>query len=138
MVPKFPNASNYYLAIWDQDADGNLSINNFKARYGCGDGTLCTLAEQDPVVDITCLDNGTYTVEVLFFGTNGEYEGVDNTGSAISIGSNVCLTNITDTPNVTNGSITFTYPQGTDYDVTIQRAADCEGNVVTNGSAARR
>ena len=32
-VPNFSQTTNYYLAIWGQDADNNL-VNNFKARFG--------------------------------------------------------------------------------------------------------
>ncbi|PHN03660.1 T9SS type A sorting domain-containing protein [Flavilitoribacter nigricans] len=46
-VPDFEQPTNYYLAIWDQDADGDLSLNNFKARFGCSEETPpteeCTL-----------------------------------------------------------------------------------------------
>ncbi|MDE0918006.1 MAG: DUF11 domain-containing protein, partial [Flavobacteriales bacterium] len=35
-VPNFTSVTNYYLVIWDQDGDGDLSVNNFKARFGCG------------------------------------------------------------------------------------------------------
>ena len=36
-VPDFAEPTNYYLAIWDQDADGELTVNNFKARFGCSE-----------------------------------------------------------------------------------------------------
>ena len=36
-VPDSDQPTNYYLAIWDQDADGDLKVNNFKARFGCED-----------------------------------------------------------------------------------------------------
>ena len=34
----FLEPTNFYLAIWDQDADDDLIVNNFKARFGCRDG----------------------------------------------------------------------------------------------------
>lgn len=44
-VPNFSEVSNYYLVIWDQQNDGNVQVNNFKARYGCGDASviLCNI-----------------------------------------------------------------------------------------------
>src|SRR5699024_5311267 len=39
----FLYATNFYLAIWDQNGiDGEVTLNNFKARYGCGNPTLCS------------------------------------------------------------------------------------------------
>ncbi|MFK7775648.1 MAG: hypothetical protein AB8F94_26130, partial [Saprospiraceae bacterium] len=101
-VPSFPDATNYYLMVWDQDPtnDYDFSI-NFKARFGCGDGQFCTL-EQSGTEVVECNTDGTYSVTVNFNGINGEYEGVDNTNTpGVVIGTNVCLTNIGDTPAVT-------------------------------------
>ena len=77
---EFTEPSNYYLVIWDQDADGELSLNNFKARRGCGDAdvVICALDTLPPMITTTCNNqNGTYDVEIEIMGVNGEFVGFD-------------------------------------------------------------
>ena len=69
--------TNYYLAIWDQDADGDLSVNNFKARFGCGDADVIVCNLETSAPSVTCNNDNTYTVEVPIAGINGEYVGFD-------------------------------------------------------------
>ena len=114
----FDQPGNFYLAIWDQDCDGELQVNNFKARFGCGndDFPQCVLQQEGVVTQ--CLPDGTYTIAVTFNGVNGEYIGTDANATSISP-SSVCLTNLNANPVVLTETITFTYPQGQDFDINI-------------------
>ncbi len=118
-VPDFSTTSNFYMAIWDQDADDNLSINNFKARYGCGDNNevvVCRL-EDDVITDVICADDGnTFMVMVEITGSNGEFEAVD--GAANSISDNVCLGNLKTGDLM--GTFILTYDYDENYNITIQ------------------
>ena len=117
-VPDFLTVTNYYMVIWDQDADGDLGINNFKARYGCGDASvvLCNIALDG--VETVCNGNGTYTVNVNVSGINGEYVAYD--ANALQNPSDpICLTNSGENPEVTSGTISMTYNDGQMYSITI-------------------
>ncbi len=121
-VPEFTLATNFYLAVWDTKtpADGDVSINNFKARFGCGNGDFlaCNIDSGDPV--ITCNADGTYTVEVPVMGVNGEFIGYDpNANNLDGLSDPICLTNSEANPAVTSGVISLTYNQGVDYDILI-------------------
>lgn len=123
-VPTFSVPANYYLALWDQDADGEVKLNNFKARFGCGDADvlLCNLETGTPTT--TCNTNGTYTVSVPIAGINGNYVGTDT--NALAPSAPVCLTNPGQNPPVTSGNIVLTYPQSVaNYNITI--AIDTNG-----------
>ncbi|WP_299335396.1 T9SS type A sorting domain-containing protein [uncultured Psychroserpens sp.] len=111
----FLEPANMYLAVWDQDADGDLAINNFKARFGCGDSdvVICSLNVEDPLV--SCVSNGTYSVTVPINGANGQYSATDP--NALSISSDVCLGNLGG--GALSGSFTLTYNQGTDFNIDI-------------------
>ncbi|MBI1223704.1 MAG: hypothetical protein GC192_00585 [Bacteroidetes bacterium] len=115
-ITNFPEASNWYLIIWDQLGDNDLDINNFKARFGCGDGAPLCVLNTEPVVT-TCNPDGTYTVNVPISGINGNYVGTDpNALNSPSAG--VCLTNI-GSGGPTTGVISLTYPNGTPYNISI-------------------
>ncbi|KAL1503625.1 hypothetical protein AB1Y20_012101 [Prymnesium parvum] len=60
-VPAQSQPTNYYLAIWDQDADGDVQLNNFKARKGCGPTpwSQCAVASCTEEVWGTSTGNGT-------------------------------------------------------------------------------
>ncbi len=122
----FVVANNYYLAIWDQDADGDLSVNNFKARFGCGDAdfVLCQLNIGDH--EVICNSDNTYTVIVDVLGINGQYTAIDQ--NAISISDDICLGNAGD--NNVNGSFTLVYPHGVDYNIDIQLVNPSTNNCV--------
>ncbi|RZW50535.1 MAG: hypothetical protein EX263_07595, partial [Flavobacteriaceae bacterium] len=115
----FLEATNFYLAVWDQDADGDVEINNFKARFGCGDGSFKTCSVVAGTPEEVCNNDGTFTVNVPIEGINGEYVGYDaNANNAGGLSSTVCLTNSGST-NVTTGTISLTYNQGTAYSIQI-------------------
>ncbi len=117
-LPNFTSVTNYYIAIWDQDADGDLSVNNFKARFGCGDSDIeiCNIGLED--VSTTCNDDGTYSVIVDVIGLNGEYVATD--GNSIEGTSDpICLSNNGTNDPVTSGSLTLTYASGTPYSITV-------------------
>ena len=124
-VPNFPQASNCYLAIWDTQADGDVKVNNFKARFGCGDSDveLC-------VVDITEVETAcagaTYTVDVTIEGINGYYQLSDPNALTIPSPSIVCLGNIA-TGGELSGTFTFTYASGVDYDITVEAIPGVSG-----------
>jgi hypothetical protein len=61
----FDEDTNWYIAIWDQDADGDVKVNNFKARYGCGSDEYCTFGEVER--SVSCVDGNTYQVVVDVF-----------------------------------------------------------------------
>ncbi|WP_415686427.1 hypothetical protein, partial [Gillisia hiemivivida] len=113
----FLEATNFYLAIWDQDADGNLSVNNFKARFGCGDGDIpiCALVVGEETV--SCVDSGTYQVVVPITGTNAQFTATD--ANALTISEDVCLSNIGVDEEGVFGSFTLTYNIGTPYNISI-------------------
>nr|WP_321235628.1 T9SS type A sorting domain-containing protein [uncultured Psychroserpens sp.] len=111
----FLEPANMYLAIWDQDADGDLAVNNFKARFGCGDSDviICSLSVEDPIV--SCAVDGEYTVTVPINGANGQYTAIDP--NALTISNDICLGNLGG--GAISGSFTLTYSQGTDYNIDI-------------------
>ncbi|WP_299275015.1 hypothetical protein [uncultured Psychroserpens sp.] len=111
----FLEPANLYLAIWDQGADGDLAVNNFKARFGCGDSdqVICSLGVEDPIV--SCAENGTYSVSVPVNGANGQYTATDP--NAISVSNDICLGNLGG--GAISGSFTLTYNQGTDFNIDI-------------------
>ena len=116
-VPSFSQPTNYYMAIWDQNADGNLAVNNFKARFGCGDADVlvCNL-EVSP--ETTQCQEDTYTVEIPIQGINSNYVGYDPNATPPT-SAPVCLTN-SGTTDVTSGTIIMTYPQSvTNYNIEI-------------------
>ena len=93
-VPNFSQAANYYIAIWDQDADGSVALGNFKARYGCGDSDilLCNISAGTPIA--SCNQDNTYTLRIPIAGINGEFFAYDpNSTNANGLSSSVCLTN---------------------------------------------
>ncbi len=115
-TPTFSEPTNWYLVIWDQQGDTDLDINNFKARFGCGGGTLyCHLETMAPTT--TCHPNGTYTVNVPISGINGNYVGTDP-NALNSPSAPVCLQNI-GAGGPTSGIISLTYPYGTAYNINI-------------------
>jgi hypothetical protein len=108
---------NFYLLIWDQDGiDNNVEVNNFKARFGCGDPTICFLEADEPEIDCNTT-NGTYTVTVPITGNNGQYVGTDPNATPTT-SAPVCLTNLGETGVIT-GEIVMTYPIGVDYNISI-------------------
>jgi len=66
----FLEATNVYLAVWDQDADGDVEINNFKARFGCGDASFLTCSLTTSAPEEVCNNDGTYTVNIPIEGIN--------------------------------------------------------------------
>lgn len=124
-VPDFPDATNCYLAVWDMDADGDVQINNFKARFGCGDSDtqLCILEVSDVVTEC---DGANYTVDVTISGVNGYFELSDSMALSQPVPSGICLGNLADGGDVT-GTFTFTYASGVDYDISISAVAGIAG-----------
>ena len=111
-VPNFPQATNCYLAVWDTQADGDLQINNFKARFGCGDSDveLCVV----DITDVTAqCDGANYTVDVTIEGINGYYQLSDPNALELPSPAIVCLGNIA-TGGELFGTFTFTYESGVD------------------------
>ena len=76
-VPDFANVTNYYLVMWDQNADGNLAVNNFKARFGCGDASIELCSIMLDGVSAECNDDNTFTVSVNVSGINGQFVAYD-------------------------------------------------------------
>jgi hypothetical protein len=128
---EFTEPSNYYLVVWDQDADGELTLNNFKARRGCGDAdiVLCALDTITPMVSTTCDNaNGTYNVEIEIMGVNGEYVGFDPNATPTT-SAPICLTNLGEQNPEISGTIVMTYPQSVgNYNVTISAQSPPSGN----------
>ena len=124
-VPNFPAATNCYLAIWDTQADGDVQINNFKARFGCGDSD-----EEICVVDITDVetscDGAYYTVDVTIAGANGYYELSDPNALELPSPSIVCLGNLA-TGGDLFGTFTFTYESGVDYNIVVEAIPGVSG-----------
>ncbi|MCC6724554.1 MAG: hypothetical protein IT258_08585, partial [Saprospiraceae bacterium] len=115
-TPSFSQPTNWYLAVWDQDDDNDLSIENFQARFGCGDGDLyCDLEAGTPAT--TCNGNGTYTVNIPIIGQNGNYVGTDP-NALNSPSTPVCLSN-TGAGGPTSGIISLNYTYGVNYNVNI-------------------
>ena len=135
-VPDFLNTTNYYIAIWDQDADGDLAINNFKARFGCGDSDvlICNLTTGTP--EASCNANGTYTLRIPISGVNGEYFAYDpNSNNAGGLSTSVCLTNPGEANPVVNDTLILTYNQAVAYNVVVFEANDSLAPaVVVNGA----
>ena len=117
-VPNFPAATNCYLAVWDMDADGDVQINNFKARFGCGDSgtSICVL----DVTDVTTSCAGAnYTVDVTVEGINGAFQVSDPNALQGPSPSVVCFGNSFNGGPVSN-TFTLTYESGVDYDITVE------------------
>ena len=112
-APDFPIVSNLYMAVWDQNADGSLSLNNFKARYGCGDSDVCLIDTSS--LTTQCL-NDSYKVTIDVVGVNGTFVLTDSTGQGFNITPNeIVLTNSQDPNPVTSGTFCIEYPLGVDY-----------------------
>ncbi|UJH89797.1 hypothetical protein LZ575_12260 [Antarcticibacterium sp. 1MA-6-2] len=107
-------STNFYLAIWDQGADGELTVNNFKARYGCGEPDLCSLSVGDP--EVSCVVDGIYSVTVPIDGVNAQYSAIDL--NALTISEDICLGNIGEGGAI-SGSFVLTYNEGTNYNIDI-------------------
>ena len=124
-VPNFAQATNCYLAIWDTQADGDVKVNNFKARFGCGDSDveLCVVDITD--VQTTCV-GATYAVDVTISGINGYYQLSDPNALTIPSPSIVCLGNIATGGELT-GTFTFTYASGLDYDISVEAIPGVSG-----------
>ena len=116
----FNEPTNWYMAIWDQDADGEVQINNWKGRFGCGSDEYCQFIEVNRTI---CIDGDNYTVVVDVFGQNGTWTITDSTGvpgvSFVTDPSPLTLTNGSENNPVVQGTVTATYPVGTDYDFSI-------------------
>jgi hypothetical protein len=119
-VPQFNVPTNCYLAIWDQDADGDLGLSNFKARFGCGDSgaLLCSVAIAD--VATSCVD-GLVHAEVSIEGVNGLYQISAPTAEVLAGAEGVCLGTV-GSPEGVNGSYTLVFESG--EDVVFEVAAD--------------
>ena len=117
-VPDFPVATNCYLVVWDQDADGDVQINNFKARFGCGDSdaVLCVVDATD--VQTAC-QGANYTVSVTIEGVNGEFTISDPNALTTPSPVSICLGNPANGGEL-SGTFEVTYASGVDYDLTIQ------------------
>lgn len=124
-VPDFPDETNCYLAIWDQDADGDLSLNNFKARFGCGesDQVLCSLGVTD--VSTTC-DGANYVVTVGFDGINGAYSIDAPAALSIEEPAVVCFGSVVDGGEL-NATVNVHFETGVEYAITIQAVEDDSG-----------
>ncbi len=115
-VPNFTQPTNWYLAVWDQDDDNTLLIEDIQGRYGCGNGDLyCDLEVGTQTT--TCNGNGTYTVMIPIVGQNGNYVGTDP--NALNAPSTpVCLSN-TGAGGATGGIISLNYTYGVNYNINI-------------------
>jgi len=132
-VPQFNVPTNCYLAIWDQDADGDINLSNFKARFGCGDSgaPLCSVSVSE--VTTSCVD-GEVHAEVTVEGVNGLYQIQAPTAEVIQGSEGVCLA----TPGTEAGiqgyfTLVFASGAALEFDVVadVQTTA-CE--VATNAS----
>ncbi len=123
-VPTFNQPTNLYLAIWRNNGNDYSNQNiTFKARYGCGDASdvvLCLLDSNDPITQ--CNNDGTYTLTIPIEGANGEYLAIDNNNNTI-FSNPICLTNLGSDPAIINGNIELVYPQGIDYNVSINEVS---------------
>ncbi|MCB9051955.1 MAG: SprB repeat-containing protein [Lewinellaceae bacterium] len=116
-VPNFTKTTNYFLVIWDQDGDNNVTLNNFKARFGCGDADVkvCSIEGN---VETVCVDDGsTYTVEIPVAGSNGEFIAYEQNQGVFS--GPICLTSPTDPNPVNSGTFQFTYNAGDSYNIIV-------------------
>ncbi len=128
MVPSFPLPTNLYLAVWEQDCDTTMDLSfNFKARFGCGDGATCFIEEDS--TEVTCNLDGTYTVVVDVFATNGVYIACDS--NALTISDPILFTNVGSDPFIVMGQYVLTYPQFTDYNIILK---DTLGNADNSDS----
>lgn len=126
-VPQFNVPTNCYLAVWDQDADGDLSVSNFKARFGCGDSgvLLCSMMISD--VTTTCVD-GSVHAEVLIEGVNGLYQVTSTTAEVVVGGEGVCLGTVGSEAGI-QGTYTLVFDSGEEvaFDVVADvYATTCE------------
>ncbi|MBT8196309.1 MAG: hypothetical protein KJO64_07765, partial [Bacteroidia bacterium] len=127
-VPNFVNTTNYYLAIWDQGADGHLWVNNFKARYGCGDAqipnVLCFLETGNPYIQVYPTEN-IYSVKIPVTGINNELYAYDpNSINANGLSSSVCLTNLGEANPHLFDTLILDYNFNDDYSITVFSAGD--------------
>jgi hypothetical protein len=125
-VPEFPSVSNYFLVIWDQDADGDLSVNNFKARFGCSAGDLCNVVLEG--WEELCNGDGTYSVNVKVKGVNGLFHAAD-INSIEMYSDTVCFTNLSQEFPDTAAVFTLTYPVGTPYNISVAEISPVPGEV---------
>ena len=125
-VPQFNVPTNCYMVIWDQEADGDVAVNNFKARFGCGDSDveLCSVAITN--VELQCTENGLYAVDITIEGINGYYQLSDEGAAIWPSPAIVCLGNVA-TDGDLFGTFTFYYESGTDYNITVEALTAVSG-----------
>ncbi len=79
---------------------------------------------------VSCVDGNTYQVVVDVFGLNGTWTPVDNTGSGATFVTNpnplTFTNNAGNSPGVTTGTVTATYPIGTNYNFDINKTAGAD------------
>lgn len=126
-VPQFNVPTNCYLAIWDQDADGDLGLSNFKARFGCGDSgaLLCSVAISEV---LTTCENGNVQAEISIEGVNGLYQVIAPTAQVLNGGEGVCLGAVGSAEGI-EGSYTLVFDSG--EDVVFEVMADVNATACT-------
>lgn len=115
---------NFYMAIWDMNEDGDVKLNNFKARKGCAEykPILCKLSAGPEIVK--CGDETTYQVIIPVLGKNAKYVAVDP--NALSISDAICFGNKNNGKDTT-GTFILTYPLGVAYDIIVMAEENPQG-----------
>lgn len=114
VMPQFRVAGAFYLAIWDQAADGSLNVGSFKTRNGCGGDTNYGMVELGDIRTV-CNGDGTYTVEQEVWGVYATLVATDP--AAISSPSaQVCLTSPS---GISHDTLRISYNDGVNYNFDV-------------------
>ncbi|MEY3195305.1 MAG: hypothetical protein RIQ78_1402, partial [Bacteroidota bacterium] len=128
ITPVFNLPTNLYMVVWKlgaTDSTNDAFDYTFKARYGCGE--LCYFAtDGEPVVN--CNPNGTYTVVQHVYGNSTTIDVVaPGSSSIVTNPSPLTFTTTNTIPNVNEGTVTVTYPAGTNYNITMSPVMGLDG-----------
>ncbi|MEY5043625.1 MAG: hypothetical protein RJA19_852, partial [Bacteroidota bacterium] len=114
VMPQFRVAGAFYIAIWDQAADGNMTVGAFKTRNGCGGDPTFGMVELGDQ-RVLCNGDGTYTVEQEVWGINATLVASDPAALS-SPSAQVCLTGPS---GVTHDTLRISYNHGTAFNFDI-------------------
>ena len=122
---QLPQTANCYLAIWDTQADGDVKLNNFQARFDAAtamSNSVWWTSRRSRQPARAPLHRGRdHRGHRRFFRQLSDLNALTIPSPSI-----VCLGNIA-TGGELSGTFTFTYASGVDYDITVEAIPGVSG-----------